>query len=614
MVPESPSRVRSDTPATPSGQVTYLFTDIEGSTRLWRAHPEEMARALAAHFELLDDVVQRHGGRVHQDTGDGIFAVFPVARQGVAASVAAQLALRQRDWGPIGPLRVRMGLHTGEVDRTLSDYRGTPVNRTARIMGVAHGGQVVVSAAAHGLVRDDPPDRVTFRDLGTHRLKDLSDAEHLYQVRHPDLPGDFPPLRSLEEVPNNLPITLSTFVGREGELRQVADALDRSRLVTLTGPGGAGKSRLALQVAADRIDVYPDGVWLVELAPLNDGDQLPRAVASGLSLPELVDAELVIDHLRTRHTLLVMDNCEHVIDAATSFLDEVLRISPHVSALATSREPLSVTGEVVRSVPPLAIPGEENVDPESILAFEATRLFVDRAQAVDPRFQPDAAAAREIARICRHLDGIPLAIELAAARVRALPVAELSRRLDDRFRLLRGGPRTALPHHQTLEATVAWSYDLLDEPERRLFERLSVFTGGFSLDAAERVGATDDGAVEDWDVLDILTRLIDRSLVVAEHGRTEARYRLLETLRVFARRQLEARGDGDDTREAHAAWAAEFVAAAAAEMSGDEELAWLDRLEAEFLNLRTALNWARQHGDEDTAAQIGDPLYPLLEP
>jgi predicted ATPase/class 3 adenylate cyclase len=617
----------------PTGTVTFLFTDVEGSTALWECHPGPMRVALARHDALIEGAVAGHEGTVVRPRGEGDsrFAVFARATDAVAAAAAIQGALHAEPWPPEAPLRVRLALHTGEADLRDGDYYGTAVNRAARLRGVAHGGQTLLSQAAFGQVRDALPPAVVAHDLGEHRLSDLARPERVYQLVHPDLPAEFPPLRSLDAWPNNLPRQLTSFVGRERDLAQVRRLLEAVPLLTLAGAGGAGKTRLALQAAADALEAYPDGVWLVELAPVADPALVPPAVAAALGVREVPGRSILAtlgEALRPRRLLLVLDNCEHLVAACARLADALLRACPGLRILTTSREPLGIAGETAWRVPSLALPplspAPGPAPGEQLAQYEAVRLFIDRALAVRPDFAVTNQNAPAVAQLCTRLDGIPLAIELAAARVRVLPAEQLLARLEDRFRLLTGGSRTALRRQQTLQAAVDWSYDLLDEAERRLFARLSVFAGGWTLEAAEAVCADPaDAGIEPGDVLDLLTRLVDKSLVVAE-ARPDgtARYRLLETLRAYGLERLAAdefaggRPQERDERPEpqaclvrHAAYFVALAEAAARAVTGPEQLAWLDRLECEHDNLRAAMAWLLGQGQAVDAAQLGWALW-----
>jgi predicted ATPase/class 3 adenylate cyclase/DNA-binding CsgD family transcriptional regulator len=595
----------------PEGTVTFLFTDLEGSTRLLEAHPAVYREAVRRHHALLRGAVEAQGGAVFETVGDAVYAAFARPSAAAAAALAGQLALHREDWGATGPLRVRMGVHLGEVERQGGHYFGAPLYRCARLMGTAHGGQVVLSGPAAALVRDTLAEGASLRDLGEHRLKDLAAPERVFQLGHPELPADFPPLRSLDTLPNNLPLQLTSFVGRARELAAVGEALAAHRLLTLTGPGGTGKTRLALQAAAEVGPAYPDGVWLVELATLADPALVPQAVAAAVGVREEPGRPLtatLADALRPKRTLLLLDNCEHLLDASARLADALLRACPDLRVLATSREALGIGGETAWLVPSLALPDPDRPPPpEALSRYEAVALFVDRALAVQPAFRVTDANAPAVARVCARLDGIPLALELAAAHVRVLPVEQLLGRLEDRFRLLTGGSRTALERHQTLRAAVDWSYALLDARERRLFARLSVFAGGFTLEAAEQVGA---GAAP-LDVLDLLTRLVDKSLVVAEEQLDgTARYRLLETLRQYAGQKLAARaGEAAAVRERHATFYLDLAKAAEPRLLEAEQEVWLHRLAQEHGNLRAALHWSVDGGASDTALRLAGALW-----
>jgi predicted ATPase/class 3 adenylate cyclase len=606
----------------PEGTVTFLFTDLEGSTRLLEAHPAAYREAVARHHALLRGAVEAHGGVVFETVGDAVYAAFARPTDAVAAALEGQVALHREPWGATGPLRARMGVHLGEAERQGAHYFGAPLYRCARLTAAAHGGQVVLSEAATAPVRDALPAGAALRDLGAHRLKDLHQPERVFQLAAPDLPSDFPPLRTLDLRPHNLPLQVTSFVGRDTEAAAVRGLLATYRLVTLTGPGGTGKTRLALQAAADVLPAYPDGVWLVELAALADPALVPQTVAQAVGVREAPGRPLVatlVDALQLKRLLLVLDNCEHLLDAGARLADALLRTCARVTLLVTSREALGIAGETAYRVPSLGVPDLGPSDPPGwsappgaarslpaagLTRYGAVRLFLDRAVAAAPGFAVTDRNAPAVARLCARLDGIPLAIELAAARVRVLPVEQLLGRLEDRFRLLTGGSRTALERHQTLRAAVDWSYDLLGERERGLFDRLSVFAGGWSLEAAEAVGADPDGdGIAPAEVLELLARLVDKSLVVAEaQPDGSARYRLLETLRQYALEKLAARGDAEAVRQRHAACYVGLGETAAARRRG----AWLVVLEAEHDNLRAALDWTlAAAGTGDGAADAG---------
>ena len=575
----------------PTGTVTLLFTDIQGSTRLWEAEPGQMAAALRRHDEILRTAIEDAGGYVFKTVGDAFCAAFATAPAAVRAALAAQQDLSEQSWLTSRPIAVRMGLHTGVCEERDGDYFGPVVNRAARLEAVAHGGQVLVSGATAELLAGALPGGAQLRDLGPHRLKDLGRAEQVFQLEAPHLASSFPPLASLDnpELPNNLPMLLSAFVGREAELTQVRDLTSATRLVTLTGAGGSGKTRLALQAAAEQIGRAPDGVWLADLAPLTDGGQINGTVAAALGIQDQsgpVHAEALTRALAALDTVIVLDNCEHLIDDAAKFCEQIIRRCPRVRVLATSREPLGIDGERVYRVPSLSLPGDVDVADE-VAGSDAVRLFADRAK--DSGFALDRESGPLVATICRRLDGIPLALELAAARLSSMSLKQISDRLDQRFRLLTGGARNAMPRQQTLQATVEWSFGLLSQRERDTLARLSVFAGSFDLDAAETLCTT--AAVDAFDVADLLGSLVDKSLVVADHAAGTVRYRLLETIRQYGAQEL-LRSEGDAevlrVRDQHADYYKRLAENAAPSLAGHGQRDSLRRLDAERDNLRAA--------------------------
>jgi len=550
----------------PTGAVAILFTDIEGSTALWEEDSARMSQALQAHDAFARSAVESHLGTVVKMTGDGMHAVFGDPLDALAAVIDLQRALADPT-KPLGvALRVRCGLHAGIVERRDKDYFGSPVNRAARIMSAAHGGQVLLSQAVVDRVRERLPATVSLRDLGRVRLKDLSAPEHVYQLVHVDLQKEFLALRALEATPNNLPQQAARFIGREKELAGLKRLLTTSRLLTLTGSGGCGKTRLSLQLAAESLESFPDGVWLVELAPLADPALVARVVASVLGIREELGKPIVqtlTEYLWDQRLLLLLDNCEHLLDGCAALVDAVLRQCPQVTLLASSREALRIGGEQAYRVPSLSLPDPNQANtPAAVTPFEAVQLFLARAQLVCPDFQVTDQNSKTLASICRQLDGIPLAIELAAARVRSLSIEEINRMLDQRFLLLTGGSRTALPRQQTLRAALEWSHALLTSAERTVFRRLSVFAGGFSLELAQEVAS--DDATDKWQVLDHLAALVDKSLVVVDIGDLP-RYRMLETTRVYAMEQLVVVGEKDLIAFRHADSFAVLFEAACAE-------------------------------------------------
>jgi predicted ATPase/class 3 adenylate cyclase/DNA-binding CsgD family transcriptional regulator len=583
--------------ALPAGTVTFLLTDIEESTRLWEAHAEAMAQAVPAHYALLSDAVGRHGGvrPVEQGEGDSIVAAFSRASDALAAALDAQRALAAQTWPEGLDLKVRIALHTAEAQlRDEGNYFGVALSRCARLRAIANGGQTLVSRAVHDLVVERLPDGATLVDLGSHRLRDLGRPEHVFLLGHPDLPASAEALRSLDSLPNNLPEQLTSFVGRSGELADIGGALDQTRMLTLTGAGGCGKTRLAAQAAADALERFPGGAWWVELAPLADPQAVGPALGQTLGvvpLPGQSSLQAAVARLADAQALVVLDNCEHLLESCAETADALLRGCPGVTVLATSRAPLGVGGETHWRVPSLSLPSELQAEPvDAIAQSDAVRLFIERALKVRPNFAVDATNAPAIAQICHDLDGIPLAIELAAARVRVLGVDQVAAGLGDRFRLLTGGARSALPRQQTLRASVDWSHDLLSDSEQVLLRRLAVFAGGWTLDATEEVCA--GGGLDRLAILDLLTSLLDKSLVVVEEHGTSVRYRLLETVRQYAFDRLKQAGELADLRERHREAYLGRAEQIAPHLEAAGQQAWLDALDIEAANLAAALEHA----------------------
>jgi predicted ATPase/class 3 adenylate cyclase len=597
----------------PTGTVTFLFTDIEGSTMLLqRLGDRRYAEVLAEHRHLLRAAfVEEHGQEIDTQ-GDAFAVAFSRARDAVAAALAGQLALMTHAWPDGSSLRVRMGLHTGEPVSETGSYVGLDVHRAARICAAGHGGQILLSDAVRALAAPDLPPSASLRDLGAHRLKDLREPEHLFQVVHPDLPADFPSLKSLDARSNNLPIQLTSFIGREREMAEVKRLLGVARLVTLTGSGGAGKTRLALQVAADVVEAYPDGVWLTEFAPIADPALVPKTVASALNVPEQPGRDMIetlVDVLRPKALLLLLDNCEHLLAACRDLVAMLLHKCPQVRILATSREGLGIAGETLWRVPSLSVP--EDIDhlpsSEELVLYDAIRLFIDRAVATVQDFTVTSENGAAVAQVCRRLDGIPLAIELAAARVKVLAVEQIAARLDDRFRLLTGGSRAALPRHQTLRAAMDWSYGLLLGTEQIMLRRLSVFAGGCTLDAAEAVCSGGDVAADE--VLDLLSQLVDKSLVGAETQHGAARYQLLETVRQYGWGRLLDSREAAEVQRRHRDWYLALAERAEPELGRAEQDVWLERLATEHDNLRAALEWSRaEQGGADAELRLAGAL------
>jgi predicted ATPase/class 3 adenylate cyclase len=604
-------------PEYPSGTVTFLFTDVEGSTRRWEQDSPAMLDAVERHFTLLDEAIVAHHGVRFKTIGDAIQAAFPTAPDALRAAVSAQQALAAAEWGALGPLSVRMALHTGAAEPRHGDYLAPALNRLARLLASAAGGQTVLTEATRNLVRDDLPAGVQLRDLGLHRLRDLREAEHVFQVDAEGLPAQFPPLQTVDRPLHNLPAPVTPFIGRE---REVADIQSRLadpavRLLTLTGPGGTGKTRLAMQVASDLTPSYPDGVWFVPLAAVSAPGRVAAAIADALGVRES-PGEPITDSLRaflrTRRLLLVLDNFEHVIEAAT-LVSDLLATAPGLQILATSRMPLRISGERDAPVQPLGLPARESgISLDEALGAEAVRLFVDRARAVRPDFVLTEGNVETVVAICRRLDGLPLAIELAAARMRLLSPEAILARLHSRLSLLTGGGRDRPERQQTLRAAIAWSHDLLDDAEQALFRRLAVFAGGWTLEGAEAV--VNAVSEPDLPVIDCLGALLDNSLIrQADSGQagpsSDPRFAMFQTMREFAQEQLAASGEREEIEAAHAAYFLTMAQDAEPHLMGKSAAVWLAHLETEHENLRAALGWLRGQGDAAGAVRLAGALW-----
>ncbi len=611
---ESPAEAPSG--LLPNGTVTFLFTDIEGSTQLWQRHREAMPAALARHHAILKDAIAAHGGHVFQIVGDAFCAAFATPAAGVRAALTAQRALRDEAWGATGPLPVRMALHSGTTPIQAGDYvsgeyrSGITLSRAARLLSAAHGGQTLLSRASYELLRDQLPDGITLRDLGEHQLKDLIQPEHIYQVVAPDMAAEFPPLNALPTVRHNLPLQLTSFIGRERELEAVCQRLLRTdlRLLTLTGPGGTGKTRLSLQAATELLDEFPDGVYFVSLAPISDSAHVLSAITRALGLEAgsgRAPLETAKNYLSEKRLLLMLDNFEQVA-AAAPMVVELLAAAPGLKALITSRNVLHLYGEHDYAVPPLSLPDPKQLPPlERLAQYEALRLFIERAQAARADFAVTPENAQAVAQICQHLDGLPLAIELAAARTRLLSPQDILARLHNRLSLLTGGGQDRPARHQTLRGAIAWSYDLLDKGGRTLFARLAVFVGGCTLAAAEAVcnGANDLPLA----VLNGIGSLVDQSLLKQTQDEGEARFFILETIREYALEQLEASDEAAVVRSRHADYYLALAELAFLGQSGPDPRDWLNRLETEHENLLAALEWA-QRNDFERALRLASAL------
>jgi predicted ATPase/class 3 adenylate cyclase len=603
----------------PTGTVTLLFTDIEGSTQRWEERPHAMGPALRRHDELVRAAIERHGGHVFKTVGDAFYAAFWRASDGIAAAIDAQRALEAEDWSAIGGLRVRMALHSGTTDEREGDYFGPAVNRVARLLAAAHGGQVVFSGATALLLRGLMPEGAELCDLGEHRLADLAQRERIWQLVASGLAQTFPPLRSLQSMPNNLPRQLTSLVGRDEVLGEVERLIREHALVTLVGTGGVGKTRVALQAGADLLENSGDGVWFVELASTNDASLVASTIASTLGLREQPGRpvlETLLRYLKSKHLLLIVDNCEHLIEEVAKIANAILRGSPRVRFMATSREPLRIGGEHVYRMPSMAFPMQsDGLAARDALSYGAVALFAQRAAASDATFELSDETAPIVADICRRLDGIALAIELAAARIRVLEPRQLAQKLDERFRVLTGGNRTAVPRQQTMRALIDWSYDLLAPNEQRLFRRLAIFVGGWTVETAGTVGADGQAAadaIESWEILDLLSSLVDKSLVHTEETEGGMRYRLLESMRQYGRERLAEAGEDAAVARLHAAAILALGEELYAIFETTPERAWLARSEPELENFRAALTWAfGPQGDVRLGQRLAAALRPV---
>jgi predicted ATPase/class 3 adenylate cyclase len=594
----------------PTGTVTFLFTDIEGSTKLWERDRAAMSEVLTRHDRILRDAVEQRGGYVFKTVGDAFCCAFATAPNGLEAALEAQHNLLAEQWEEGEPLKVRMALHTGAAEERDGDYFGPPVNRVARLLSAAHGGQVVLSLPTHEMVRDQLPAGGSLMDLGERRLKDLFRPERIFQLTASGLPSSFPPLRTLESLPNNLPLQPTPLVGREREVGEIAERVhgEEARLLTLTGPGGTGKTRLALQAAADLLEEFADGVFFVALATVTNPDLVPSAIAEPLGVRESSEQPLVESlevYLHEKELLLVLDNVEQVLEAAP-FVGELLGACSRLKVLATSRTPLRLYGEQEYPVPPLALPDPRVLPPLEVLTqYEAVRLFVERARAVKPDFSVTNESAPAVAEICARLDGLPLAIELAAARTRMLPPQKMLERLSNRLMLLKGGARDLPARQQTLRGTIDWSYQLLNGEEKTLFGRLAVFSGGRTLEAIEEV-CDPEG---DLDVLEGLESLLEKSLLRQEEGPGgEPRFVMLETVHEYASEKLGESGEAEEVRRRHAEHFLALADEAEPRLQGPEDVEWLERLETEHDNMRAALSWALERGEDEVALRLAGAL------
>ena len=591
----------------PSGTVTFLFTDIEGSTKLAQQYPEQWETLRARHHAILQSAIGAQNGYVFQIVGDSFCVAFSSPIEALNAALDVQHFLIREEWSP-APLKVRMGIHTGTAQlQEDGQYTGyTALASTQRIMSIGHGGQILLSGSTRELVRDTLPAGTELLDMGEKRLKDLLRPEHLYQLNVSGLPVTFPPLKSLDSFPNNLPMQLTTFIGREQEIVEIKKELQSHRVVTLTGSGGAGKTRLSLEVGAACLEQFKNGIWFVELAALTDPALIISAVLSAFGVHEKEnDTQSLANFIGNQSLLLILDNCEHLIEDCTRLVASLIQLCPKLHILASSREAFGIAGEQLYHVPSLSFADPKRLPAlDEIAKCEAVQLFVERVKTYMPSFSLTERNAPSIAQICCRLDGIPLALELAAARVKVMSVEQLASRLGDMFNLLTSGSRTALPRHQTLRALIEWSYDLLSEPEQNLFRKLSVFSGGWTLEAAESICKAEGRG----SVLENLARLVDKSLVNKEELDGEARFHMLETIRQYAEFKMFASEEVEQVKNSHRDWFMQLVETAEPKLRTDKQLVWLNRLEMEHDNLRAAMQWSVEQKHVEQALRISSAL------
>ncbi|MBS1551613.1 MAG: tetratricopeptide repeat protein [Bacteroidetes bacterium] len=597
----------------PTGNVTFLFTDIEGSTKLAHDFPESLQCALTIHNSVLRNAVVSNNGFVFKTAGDAFFCSFKKAEDAVRTSLMIQKDL-SLVYNEDVTLKVRIGIHSGIAEWNGEDYMGyITLARSQRIMSSAHGGQVIISADAYESIDTESITGITCRDLGVRRLKDMVQPVRLFQINSEGLQSEFPPLKTLDARPNNLPVQLTSFIGREKEINNVKSILSKSRLLTLLGSGGTGKTRLSLQTGADMIDEFENGVWITELASLQDPFLLPNAIAETLGLkeqPGMSMENILTEYLKDKQILLILDNCEHLIESCAVLAEKLLQYSPKLKMIATSREALRCDGEIIHKVLSLDHPDPaKKISPKELAKYEAVRLFIERALAVNPNFRVNDDNAQALSQICFQLDGIPLAIELAAVRIRILTLEKICEKLNDRFRLLTGGKRTALPRQQTLKALIDWSYDLLSEQEKVLWRRLSVFSGGWSLNDAEEI-CSDDLTVRD-DMFELTNGLVEKSIILFNDN-TE-RYKMLETIKQYGEEKLRNEGETEIFRTRHLNYYLNLCEGAIPELSGPNAKTWLNRFEDEYPNIQSALNWSYESKANEKGHRLANTMAKLWD-
>ncbi len=597
----------------PGGQVTFLFTDIEGSTKLAQEFHDRLPEVLNIHNSILRNATESNNGFVFRIIGDAFCCAFADCNKAIKAAVDAQKSLGAESWGD-AVIKVRMGIHTGYAEWSGTDYMGyITLARVNRVMSAAYGGQILVSSDAFNKIDFDGLGEITFRDLGERRLKDLIQPMKLYQVISPGVHSEFPPLNTLDARPNNLPVQLTSFIGREKDLSELKKFLSGSRLVTLLGTGGTGKTRLALQAGADIIDEYSNGVWFADLSSLQDPLLLPQHLEQMFGISERQKQspeELLVEFLKDKELLIILDNCEQLIEACATLVQSILQKSSKVKILATSRESLRCHGELIYKVSSLNHPEpNEKVTPEQLTQYEAVRLFIERALSVNPAFRVNNNNAPALAQICTQLDGIPLALELAAVRTKVLSLEDICLRLEDRFALLTGGKRTSLPRQKTLRAMIDWSFDLLSENERILWRRLCIFSGGWTLEVAEQICA--DEFLDNYDILDLTNELAEKSVI--SFSEQSGKFRMLETIRQYGAEKLREAGEERKFCDRHFYYYLNMCESSFADMNGPRSKAWLDRFEDDYANIHSALKWASENGLYEEGNRLSFALGKLWE-
>ncbi|MFZ1459329.1 MAG: tetratricopeptide repeat protein [Ignavibacteria bacterium] len=590
----------------PNGKVTFLFTDIEGSTKLSQNFPEILSDILAKHNSILNEAVESHNGFVFKIIGDAFCCSFQNAEDAIKAAVDAQIKLHTEKWND-AVIKVRMGIHSGNTEWSGTDYMGyITLARANRVMSSAFGGQILMSDDSYRMTEGYINESISIRDLGERRLKDLIQPVKLFQIVSKYVPSDFPPLNTLDVRPNNLPVQLTSFIGREKDMQQVKDLLINTRLLTIIGSGGAGKTRLAMQAGADIIDDFANGVYIAEFAPVSDSSLIVQTLLNSLNQqeePEKSPKEILKEYLKDKELLLILDNCEHLVHECAELSEMLLKSCAKLKIIATSREPLNCSGEQTFRIPSLSLPDiSANNTPGQLTQYEAVRLFIERALAVNPDFRVNNENAPALAQICSQLDGIPLAIELAAVRIKMLSLNNIFERLENRFKLLTGGKRTALPRQQTLRAMIDWSYELLSEKEKILWSRLSVFIGGWTLESAEEI-CTDEKIISD-DIFDLLNHLADKSIIIYDYEKD--RYRILETIKQYGQEKLKDANETDGIFARHLNYYLSFLEKANLKLEGSESVSWLEKLESEHNNLQSAIEWSANGGDFEKGLQLSN--------